>query len=208
MLARFAPLTPAPLCPEISVHHAHALVPMWEAAEALAGTALAAPFWAYPWPAGCALARLLLDNPSWVRDKRVLDFGAGGGVTALAASYSGADVVANDIDPWALLVASLAASAQNLIIALLADDICAEPSLVDGYDVVICSDLAYERRETPRQRRVLDRAHRNGALVLVANAERTYFSDDGLTLLSTHVLDVPADLEGVSSRVARCYRYG
>jgi predicted nicotinamide N-methyase len=207
LLAEFAPLAPAPLCPELLVHNAHALVPVWEAAESLAGTALAAPFWAYPWPGGSALARLLLDNPEWVRGKRVLDFGCGGGITSIAAAHCGADVTANDIDPWALLVTSLAATAQGLSVSLLGDDVCADLSIVDRYDVILCSDLAYERRETPRQRCVLDRAQHRGALVLVANAERTYFSDSGMTLLSTQTLAVPQDLEGVTSRVACVYKY-
>jgi predicted nicotinamide N-methyase len=206
MLAQHAPLTPAPLCPEIRVHHAHSLVAVWEAAEALVGQPLPAPFWAYPWPGGCALARVLLDRPALVRGRSVLDFGAGGGVAALAAAFAGAaSVVANDIDPWALRVTRLAAEAHPLSVDTLADDICATPSLVDDFDVVLCSDLAYERSQAPLQRRVLDRAAANGATVLVADAGRTYFDATGMTLLSTVELAVPHDLEGVARRTARVY---
>lgn len=207
MLSQYAPLAPAPLCPEILAHQAHALVDVWEAAERIAGQPLAAPFWAYAWPGGCALARVLLDAPELVRGQRVLDFGAGGGVTALAAAYAGAaSVMANDIDPWALSVIEIAAQAQRLAVATFGDDICETPALVDDYDVVLCSDLAYERRETPRQRAVLERAALNRATVLVADAGRTYFDDTGMTLLATFELDVPQDLEGVPRRVARVYR--
>jgi predicted nicotinamide N-methyase len=206
MLAEHAPLTPAPLCPEIRVHYAHSLVAVWEAAEALVGRPLPAPFWAYPWPGGCALARVLLDRPALVRGRSVLDFGAGGGVAALAAAFAGAaSVVANDIDPWALRVTRLAADAHRLSVDTLADDICAAPPLVDDFDVVLCSDLAYERSQAPLQRRVLDRAAANGATVLVADAGRTYFDASGMTLLSTVELDVPPDLEGVARRTARVY---
>lgn len=168
---------------------------------------LNAPFWAYPWAGGCALARVLLDQPHLVREKHVLDFGAGGGVAALAAARAGAArVVANDIDAWALLVADVAASAQALSIETLHEDICATPALVDDFDVVLCSDLAYERREAPRQRRVLNRAAGNGALVLVSDAGRTYFSAEGMTVLAEYGVDVPQDLEGTDQRVARVYR--
>ena len=66
------------------------LVNIWEAAEHLAGRHLPAPFWAYPWPGGVALARVLLDAPAIVAGLRVVDIGCGGGVAALAAARAGA----------------------------------------------------------------------------------------------------------------------
>ena len=180
---------------------------IWEAAERLAGEPLAAPFWAYAWPAGCALARVLLDHPELVRAQRVLDFGAGGGVTSIAAAYAGAAAVtANDIDPWALLVVDIAARAQELEVSAFSEDLCDAPALVDDYDVVLCSDMSYEKKETPRQRAVLERAVSNRAAVFVADAGRTYFDATGMTLLAEYELEVPLDLEGVSRREARVYR--
>lgn len=207
LLAEHAPLRAAPLCPEILVHQAHSLVGIWEAAERLAGQPLSAPFWAYAWPGGAALARVLLDDPALVRGRNVLDFGAGGGVTSLAAARAGGRVTVNDIDAWALLVADIAATAQRLSIDTLHADVCADLSLIDGYDVILCSDLAYERRETPRQRRVLERAAAAGMSVLVADAGRTYFDGEGMTLLAEYAVDVPQDLEGVAQRTARVYRF-
>ena len=209
LLAEHAPLAPVPLCPEILAHQARTLIDIWEAAERVAGQPLAAPFWAYAWPGGCALARVLLDRPDLVHGQRVIDFGAGGGVTSMAAARAGAaSVTANDIDPWALLVVDIAARAQSLAVATLGDDICETPALIDDYDVVLCSDLAYERREAPRQRAVLQRAAANQSLVLVADAGRTYFDDAGMERLAAYEMDVPQDLEGVTRREARVYRIG
>jgi predicted nicotinamide N-methyase len=208
LLAAHAPLSPAPLCPEILAHQARSLVEIWEAAERLAGVAIDAPFWAYAWPGGCALARVLLDQPDLVRGRRVLDFGAGGGVSALAAARAGAAfVMANDIDPWASGVVEIAASAQNLLVVTSCDDICAMPELVDGFDVVLCGDLSYEREQAPRQRAVLERA-RLRAVVLVADAGRKYFEDSGLSLWAEYEVAVPLDLEGVEFRRARVYAMG
>jgi predicted nicotinamide N-methyase len=207
LLAEHAPLRPAPLCPEIRAHYATSLVAVWEAAEQLAGQPLPAPFWAYAWPGGCALARAILDSPELVRGLTVLDFGGGGGVASFAAVAAGAAAATvNDIDAWALLTAEIAAGAQGLSVATLHADLCAEPYTVDDYDVLLCSDLAYERSEAPRQRRVLDRAAANGATVLVADAGRTYFDDGGMDLIAEHELAVPLDLEGTGSRRARVYR--
>jgi len=181
-------------------------VPFWEAAEALAGRELPAPFWAYAWPAGCALARVLLDSPELSAGRRVLDIGCGGGVSALAAARAGAaDVVANDIDPWALATVGLAAARQRLRVRPLLADLTAEPGSVLGFDLLLCGDLAYERSQASPQRELLLRARAAGAGVLVADAERAYFAPDGLRLLAEYRLPVPRDLEGVDERTARVY---
>jgi predicted nicotinamide N-methyase len=201
-----APLRDDPLCPEIRIHSAHSLVAVWEAAETLAGFTLPAPFWAYPWAGGSALARVILDRPALVEGRSVLDFGTGGGVAALAAARAGAAVVtANDIDPWALLVTSIAANAQDLSVRTLELDLCDAPDCSRDFDVLLCSDLAYERRQAPRQRRVLERALDSGADVLVADAGRTYFDPAGMRLLGEFNVDVPPDLEGTRRRTARVF---
>jgi predicted nicotinamide N-methyase len=207
LLADHAPLRPAPLSPELLVHHATSLVGIWEAAEAVAGRTLPAPFWAYAWPGGCALARVLLDEPELVRGAHVLDFGAGGGVACVAALRAGAaSATANDLDPWALVVARLTAAANGVDVDTLADDVCDSVHQVERYDVVLCSDLAYDRSETPRQRRLLEHAAASGATVLVADAGRTYFDATGMTQLASFEVDVPQDLEGVARRTACVYR--
>jgi predicted nicotinamide N-methyase len=207
-LQRHAPPGPAALCPEVTVFQARSLVEVWEAAERLAAAPLPSPFWAYPWAAGQALARVLLDRPAWVRGGRVLDLGAGGGVSALAAAAAGAAaVVANDVDPWALAVTRLAADLQGADVALLAGDLTGGGAgAMAGWDVVLAGDLCYERRVAGRQRRALQHAADAGALVLVADAGRAFFDPTGLEEVAHFELQVPPDLEGVDERVPRVYR--
>lgn len=194
------------LVPEVRVFQARSLVEIWEAAERLAGRSMGAPFWAYAWPAGVALARVLLDHADWLRGARVLDIGAGGGIAALAAAHAGAaGVVANDIDAWALATVGIAADRQGLTVETLCGDLTLEPSHAAGYDVVIASDLSYEKRVAPRQRALLELAHEAGARVVIADAGRTYFDAEGLRELAAYELAVPHDLEGVSVRVARVF---
>jgi len=206
LLDRYAPFAPAPLVPEVSVYQGRSLIEVWEAAEKIAGENLPAPFWAYPWAAGCGLARVLLDQPDHVRGARVLDLGAGGGITALAVKQAGARVVvANDVDPWAIAVARLAAARQNIALNFLLQDLTRSVSVVDDFDVVLCSDMAYEKRMTPRYHALLLRARNQGARVFVADAGRTYFNASGMTLLGEFTLRVPRDLEGVDVRIARVF---
>jgi predicted nicotinamide N-methyase len=207
LLDAHAPLRPAPLSPEIRIFHAHSLVEVWEAAERAAGEVLPSPFWAYPWPAGAALARVILDRPERVAGRRVLDFGCGGGIASLAAAFAGAaQVCANDVDPWALAVTSLAAAAQGLSVTPLLEDLTARETL-PACDVVLCADLGYERSVAPAQRALLQRALAAGATVLAADAGRAYFDPAGFSLLAEYDLDVPDDLEGVNRRTARVYLF-
>jgi predicted nicotinamide N-methyase len=206
VLDAHAPFQPAPLCPEIAVFQGSSLLGVWQAAESLAGRALPAPFWAYAWAAGCALARVLLDEPGLVRGRRVLDFGCGGGVTALAAARAGArEVVANDVDPWALATLALAAERQDLRVTPLLADLTRQARRAFEFDVVLCADLAYERGAAAPERAFLRAARLAGARVLAADAERAYFDAGGLRLLAEYRVPVPRDLEGVEERVARVY---
>lgn len=206
VLDAHAPLRPAPLCPELQAFYAQSLVEVWEAAERAAGQTLPAPFWAYPWAAGMALARVLLDSAERIRGKTVLDLGCGGGITSIAAAHAGAArVVANDIDPWALETTRQAAAAQGLEVETLLADLTAEPARVDAFEIVVCGDLAYEQSHAPAQLALLRRAAANGAWVLAADAGRKYFEPRGMALFAEFSLRVPKDLEGVEERVARVF---
>jgi predicted nicotinamide N-methyase len=206
LLDRYAPYGPAPLVPEVSVFYGRSLIEVWEAAERLANQTLPAPFWAYPWAAGIAIARVVLDHPEWIIGKRVLDFGCGGGIASFAAARAGAEsVIANDVDAWALAITRIAAARQGFMIRPLLADLTASARAQPAVDIVLCSDLAYEKRKAQRQRTFLERARRNGARVFVADAGRKYFNADGLLPLATFNIAVPKDLEGVDERVARVY---
>src|ERR1700722_1835444 len=73
-----------PLVPEITLHLATEITPIWQATEAWCHTNNAEPpFWAFAWPGGQALARHILDRPATVTGRRILDFAAGCGIAAI-----------------------------------------------------------------------------------------------------------------------------
>lgn len=100
-------------------------------------------YWAFCWASGQVLARYILDNPSWVVGKKVLDFGSGSGVVAIAAMKAGArEVIACDIDLDALKSCQQNARLNNVILTL-SDDLLAITDT--DIDVLIAADVLYDR---------------------------------------------------------------
>src|SRR5258705_3603805 len=97
-------LLSVPLVPEVRLHIAEESVPIWQRTEEELGAMnVPAPYWAFAWAGGQALARYLLDNPALVTGRSVLDLGSGSGLVAIAAAKAGAArVMAADIDALAL----------------------------------------------------------------------------------------------------------
>ncbi|WP_339413132.1 MULTISPECIES: class I SAM-dependent methyltransferase [unclassified Pseudomonas] len=121
------------------------------------------PYWSFCWASGLVLARWLAEHPEWVRGKRVLDFGAGSGVAAIAAAKAGAlEVVACDLDP--LAIASCQANAElNDIELSYSTDFFAE---TDRFDLIIVADVLYDRANLP----LLDQFLSRGREALVADS--------------------------------------
>ena len=89
-IAAHTTLACAPLVPEIVLHLATEITPIWQATEQfLDRHGIEPPFWAFAWPGSQAMARHVLDHPSCARDRRVLDFAAGGGLAAIACAKVG-----------------------------------------------------------------------------------------------------------------------
>ncbi|MBA1276730.1 methyltransferase [Pseudomonas stutzeri] len=121
------------------------------------------PYWCFCWASGLVLARWLAERPEWVRGKRVLDFGTGSGVAAIAAAKAGAaEVVACDLDPLAL--AACRANAElNGVQLSYSGDFFAE---ADRYDLIIVADVLYDRANLP----LLDQFLSRGREALVADS--------------------------------------
>ncbi len=99
------------------------------------------PYWTLCWASGHALAHFILQNPHWVRGKRVLDFGSGSGVVAIAAAQAGASrVYACDIDPLAQLAIRANAEFNQVEIT----PITTLDELPESIDLVMAADVLYD----------------------------------------------------------------
>ena len=200
-------LAHAPLVPEIALRLATEVTPLWQATEAiLEKSGLPPPFWAFAWPGGQALARLLLDQPERVRGKIVLDFAAGGGIGGIAAAKSGAAKVAvNEIDAFALAAIRLNAEANDVSLDVVDRDLLAAPAA--GYDLILCGDVCYERPMAERVLAWLQASVAAGAEALVADPGRAYLPKTGLEEIASYDVPTPLDLENRTMMMTRVYRF-
>ena len=193
------------LIPEIRLHQADKLLPLWRATEPdLAALGLPPPYWAFAWAGGQALARFILDHPETVSGKVVLDFGAGSGLAAIAAAKAGARrVIAAEIDDFARAAIALNAEANGVGIEMSPIDVIG----IDDPDwqVVIAGDVCYEQPMAGQVEAWLKRLARR-ALVLIGDPQRTYFHAAGLELLARYAVPTTTEIEDSDLRNAAVWR--
>ncbi len=204
ILANTAQIAP-PLVPEIRLHLATEVVPLWrKTEEELEIEGVPPPYWAFAWAGGQALARFVLDHPECVARKRVLDFGAGSGLLAVAAAKSdAADVLAVDIDRFAAAAIALNAEANDVRVDISAADVIDSD---DGWQTILVGDMCYERPLAERLLAWLHKLTERGAIVLLGDPGRSYFPKSGVEKLETYRVQTTRDLEDREIRETSVYR--
>ncbi|HEX7774931.1 MAG TPA: 50S ribosomal protein L11 methyltransferase [Parvibaculum sp.] len=189
-----------PLIPEIKLHLATEIVPIWQMTEEeLEKSGLPPPFWAFAWAGGQALARYILDHPEIVRGKHVLDFGSGSGLIAIAAMKAGAaSVLAADIDAFAAASIALNAQVNDVSVVVTTDDLVGSANR--GWDVVLIGDMCYERPLAERIEIWIRGFVAEGTLALIGDPGRTYLPKTGLDKLVSYAVKTTRELEDTDVR--------
>jgi predicted nicotinamide N-methyase len=198
-------LAAPPLVPEIQLHLASEVTPLWQATEAdLAQSQLPPPYWAFAWAGGQALARYVLDHPARIHGHSVLDIGAGSGLVAIAAAKAGASAVtAAEIDPYAAAAIALNAEANQVELAIATAD------LIGGaapWQTILVGDMCYERPLAERLTAWLKNCAAAGTQILLGDPGRNYLPQSGLVELARYTVPTPLDLEDRLSREAVVWR--
>jgi len=196
-----------PLVPEIELHLASEVTPLWHATEAtLEQSHLPPPYWAFAWPGGQALARYLLDHPERIAGKHVLDIGAGSGLVSIAAKKAGAArVTAAEIDALAVAAIRLNAALNDVAIEAESRD------LIGGacsWDTILVGDMCYERPLADRLTAWLRTLAANGATVLLGDPGRAYLPKEGLTEIACYTVPTSLDLEDRATRETVIWQLG
>jgi predicted nicotinamide N-methyase len=184
-----------PLVPEIRLHLATEVTPIWQATEdTLARGAVPPPFWAFAWAGGQAMARYLLDNPEIVAGRHVLDFGSGSGLVAIAAALAGArQVQAAEIDTFAAAAIAANAALNGAAVAVTTADILDAPNR--DWDVVTAGDVCYEREMAERVAPWLRGLAGRGTLVLLGDPGRAYLPSAGLVERARYQVPTSREIE-------------
>ena len=195
-----------PLVPEVKLHLATEIVPIWQMTEEeLEKSGLPPPFWAFAWAGGQALARYILDNPEVSSGRNVLDFGAGSGLIGIAAAKAGAkSVVSADIDEFAVEAIALNAKTNGVQIEATAENLVGVENR--GWDVVLVGDMCYERPLAERIEAWLRRLAGEGVTVLIGDPGRTYLPKTGLEKIVSYAVMTTRELEDTDVRNTSVWR--
>jgi predicted nicotinamide N-methyase len=154
------------------------------------------PFFCSIWPSSIALAQNVLQQPSLVVGKRVIEVGCGLGLAGISAALAGArSVVVADREVFALRCSLLAARANGLfptpldadgappappaasgggagfgvLSALELDWHAPPPELEGAFDVVLCADVLYEGSAAEPVAALAQKLLAPGGLLLLAD---------------------------------------
>jgi predicted nicotinamide N-methyase len=202
ILANTALIVP-PLVPEIRLHLATEVVPLWrKTEEELQAEGVPPPYWAFAWAGGQALARYVLDHADEIRGRSVLDFGSGSGIVAIAAAMAGGRVLAADIDEFAATAIALNAKANGVTLDITQDDVIGRE---DAWDIILVGDMCYERPLAERLLTWLTACAANGARIFLGDPGRSYFPKSGVEKLATFHVQTTRELEDREIRETSVY---
>lgn len=195
-----------PLVPEVKLHLASEIVPIWQMTEEeLEKSGLPPPFWAFAWAGGQALARYILDHPETVAGKRILDFGAGSGMIGIAAmKANAASVLSADIDPFAAASIRLNAEVNGVSLNVTTDDIVGSAN--GGWDVILIGDMCYERPLAERIETWVHSLVDGGATAYIGDPGRTYLPKSGLEKIVSYAVKTTRELEDTDVRNTSVWR--
>ena len=199
-------LLPVSYVPEIQLFLADEATALWQKTEdELGQIGLPPPFWAFAWAGGQALARFILDNPALVRGKTILDFASGSGLIAIAAKMAGAaQVMACDIDAFAITAISENATANDVVIQSCHDNLIGTDH---GWDVIFAGDVSYERDMAESVTQWLQKLHQRGATVLIGDPGRTYLARPQLEMIAEYQVPVPRTLEDMDIKISAVWAF-
>ncbi len=180
------------LAPELTVHQASELTPLWHATAAELAGWDDSPFWAFAWAGGQALARYVLDHGDVVRGRVVADFATGSGVVAIAALRAGAaSALALDLDPFCEAAVRVNGALNGVTPEFRGGDAIGAP--LPGIEVLLAGDVFYERALAAGSLAWFRALAARGVRVLAGDAGRTYAPRTGFEILAEY--DVPTSVE-------------
>ena len=129
------------------------------------------PYWADVWPSARALAERVVSLP--VDGRRFLELGCGAGLVSVAAAMAGFDVTATDYYDEALRFTALNVLINTgVLIETRQADWRRFPHDIGRFELVVASDVLYEREHAELVASVLDRTLTGRGSAIIADPGR------------------------------------
>ena len=130
------------------------------------------PFWAKVWPASIALSRFIMEEPSFVTDKTVMEIAAGLGLPSLAAAPHATSVLCTDAVADAVDMINISVQLNNFsnVQAMQLD--WNKPFHKLKTDVVLMSDVNYNPADFPQLLRFIQNILTDKTIILLSTPQR------------------------------------
>ncbi|GLQ12017.1 SAM-dependent methyltransferase [Devosia yakushimensis] len=196
-------LEPVPTLPDIRLYTAHPGSRLSQFADPDDNDP-PAPYWAYQWAGGLALAHHFRAHPELVQGKRLLDLGAGSGLVGITASKLGAHTKAAEIDPNGRAAITLNAAANGVILPLIDIDLHSAPP--QDVDLIAAGDVFYNAEIARLMLPFLTRCTGSGITVLIGDPDRRDLPIAQLELLASYAVGDVGDVRSNTGRKGSVYR--
>jgi predicted nicotinamide N-methyase len=185
-------------------------VPAYDAVKAIYTDLLAVdpatpfPYWAKVWPSAIALVKVLQKHPNLIRDKKVLELGAGIGLPSLLMASEAKTIQVSDYDSEAVeLLRKNIAHLQLQNVQALQMDWNDLPENIDP-EVIILSDVNYDPTQFETLTKLIEKFIHQGCTIILSTPQRIMASPFVLELASYIVAEYLelVDENGVTKEIS------
>ena len=131
------------------------------------------PYWAEVWPSSVALAEVLKINFD-LKDKKVIELGAGLGLGSCVAAHQGASVVATDYLVEPLAYAKVNAARNSVTIEPRLLDWTLPLNVIEKFDMILAADVLYSESNVEPVARLLAQLLGNGGVAVLSDPQRNH----------------------------------
>lgn len=185
-------------------------VPAYDAVKAIYTDLLALdpatpfPYWAKVWPSAIALVKVLQKHPSLIRDKTVLELGAGIGLPSLLMASEAKTIQVSDYDSEAVeLLRKNIAHLQLHNVQALQMDWNDLPENIDP-EVIILSDVNYDPTQFESLTKLIQKFIHQGCTIILSTPQRIIANPFVLALSEFIIADYleMVDENGVTKEIS------
>ena len=185
-------------------------VPVYDAVKAIYTDLLAMdpaspfPYWAKVWPSAIALVKVLQKHPSLIRDKTVLELGAGIGLPSLLMANEAKTIQVSDYDSEAVeLFRKNIAHLQLHNVQALQMDWNNLPENIDP-EVIILSDVNYDPTQFESLTKLIQKFIHQGCTIILSTPQRIIANPFVLALSEFIIADYleMVDENGVTKEIS------